>query len=93
MPAIAPMGNPMAISWKVTQVCWSKSPAVKPAISDEKIRLGLLIRKGSIHGPEAICQSSKKPTTIAMRSSVTATPRMDSAVFAGAAALLPEEPI
>ena len=54
----------MAISWKVTQVCWSKSPSVKPAISDEKIRVGLLIRNGSIHGPEAICQSSRKPTTM-----------------------------
>ena len=33
------------------------------------------------------------PTTMPVRSSVTATPRMDRAVFPGAAALLPEEPI
>ena len=78
MPEIAPMGNPMAISWKVTQVCWIKSPSRKPAISDERIRLGLLIKKGSIHRPDAISQSSKKPPMIAKRTTVTPKPRMES---------------
>ena len=35
----------MAISWNVTQVCWIKSPEVKPVTKDERIRLGLLIKK------------------------------------------------
>ena len=79
MPAIAPMGNPMAISTKVTQVCWSKSPDWNPVIRDEKIRLGLLIRNGSIHLPEANSQSEKKPPTIAIRTPTTLTPRLDNA--------------
>src|SRR5688572_14216108 len=78
MPAIAPTGNPMAISTKVTQVCWSKSPDWKPVTSDEKMRLGLLIRKGSTHLPEAISQRRKNPPMIANRAPMTPTPRLDS---------------
>src|SRR5262249_20751761 len=61
MPEIAPAGKPIAISWNVTQVCWIRSPEVKPVNKDERIRLGLLIKKGSIQRPDAISQRSKKP--------------------------------
>ena len=42
---------------------------------DVKIRLGLLIRNGSIHLPDANSQARKKPTTMALRMSVTVTVR------------------
>ena len=66
----------MAISWKVTQVCWSKSPSRKPLISDEKMRLGLLIRNGSIQRPEAISQSREKAADDGDADGVTVTPRI-----------------
>jgi hypothetical protein len=71
MPEIAPTGNPMAISSKVTQVCWIKSPSRKPLNSEVKMRLGLLIKKGSIHRPEAISHRKKKPPMMATRMTVT----------------------
>src|SRR5262245_54168572 len=77
MPEIAPAGKPMAISWKVTQVCWIRSPEVKPVNKDERIRLGLLIKKGSIHRPDAISQRSKKPPMITKRRIVTLKPRTE----------------
>src|SRR5262245_42034866 len=77
MPEIAPAGKPIAISWNVTQVCWIRSPEVKPVNKDERIRLGLLIRKGSIQRPDAISQRSKKPPMIATRITVTPKPRME----------------
>ena len=72
----------MAISVKVTHVWWSKSPSRKPVMSDARIRLGLLIKNDSIHRPEAICQSSKKPPMMAMRMSVTRKPCMEKAARA-----------
>src|SRR4029077_20848148 len=78
MPEIAPTGNPMAISWNVTQVCWIKSPEVKPVTKDERIRLGLLIKKGSIHRPDAISQRSKNPPMITKRMIVTPKPCIES---------------
>ena len=42
---------------------------------DVKIRLGLLMRNGSIHLPDANSQARKKPTTMALRISVTVTVR------------------
>jgi hypothetical protein len=75
MPMIAPSGKPMPISVNVTQVCWSKSPVRKPAMVAVNIRLGLLIKKGSIQRPEAICQSSKNPPTMPKRISVMRRPR------------------
>jgi hypothetical protein len=60
---------------------------VKPVIKEEKIRLGLLMRNGSIHRPEANSQASKNPTMIAVRISVTVNPRMDNDALVGAAAV------
>src|SRR5215475_1448356 len=77
MPEIAPAGKPMAISWNVTPVCWIKSPEVKPLNKDERIRLGLLIKKGSIQRPDAISQRSKKPPMITKRMIVTPKPRTE----------------
>ena len=91
MPEIAPIGKPMAISINVTHVCCSRSPSVKPVNIDEKIRLGLLIRKGSIQRPDAISHREKKPTTMAVRSSVTVTPRIVSGDLAAVAAPVSEE--
>ena len=62
----------------MTQVCWIKSPEVKPVTKDERIRLGLLIRKGSIHRPDAISQSSKKTPDDNKRMIVTPKPCMES---------------
>src|SRR5215510_979491 len=71
MPENAPSGNPMAISLKVTHVCWSKSPDWKLLIIEEMIRLGLLIRKGSIHRPEAISHSKRNAATMNARRMAT----------------------
>src|SRR5262249_12296035 len=67
----------MAISWNVTQVCWIRSPEVKPVNKDERIRLGLLIKKGSIHRPGAISQRSKQPPMITKLRIVTPDARME----------------
>src|SRR5262249_51395217 len=66
----------MAISWKGTQGWWNRAASRKAAIRDERMRLGLLIKKGSIHRPEAISQSNKKPPIITKRASVILKPPM-----------------
>src|SRR4051812_31442290 len=50
-------------------------------MSEVKIRLGLLMRNGSIHLPDASSHARNKPRMIAVRMSVTVTVRPEKADF------------
>src|SRR3954464_11080836 len=51
-------------------------------MSEVKIRLGLLMRNGSIHLPDASSHARKNPRMIAVRMRVTVTMRPEKADFA-----------
>ena len=64
IPKIAPKGNPMPISVKVTQVCPIRVPDSRLDRKAEKIRLGLLISRIWIHRPATNSHRARNSPTI-----------------------------